>query len=146
MSPRWIRMVAVDLGGRANAASAARLKMELRTTQAANEVVDSLRATGQLPSNYVTKAEAVKNGWTPSKALGNTNPGAQLGGDVFSNSPPIAGLPQAAGRTRQEVDVGVSNAISRSNQPGTRLFYSNDGLLYITTDHCNTVKSIGVGK
>lgn len=54
-------MVAVDLGGgRANAASAARLKMELRTTQAANEVVDSLRATGQLSSNYVTKAEAVK--------------------------------------------------------------------------------------
>ncbi|OHX14463.1 hypothetical protein BI347_13830 [Chromobacterium sphagni] len=134
---------AVTSGGMANAASAAGLKMDLQTTQAANEVVDSLRATGQLPSNYVTKAEAVQNGWMPGKALGNTNPGAQLGGDVFNNSPPIAGLPQAAGRTWQEVDIGLSNAMSRSNQPGTRLLYSNDGLLYITTDHYNTVTSIG---
>lgn len=127
----------------ANAASAAGLKMDLQTTQAANEVIDSLRAIGQLPSNYVTKAEAVQNGWMPGKALGNTNPGAQLGGDIFNNVPPIAGLPQTTGRTWQEVDIGLSNTMSRSSQPGTRLLYSNDGLLYITTDHYNTVTSIG---
>ncbi|ABA73783.1 hypothetical protein Pfl01_2040 [Pseudomonas fluorescens Pf0-1] len=34
----------------------------------------------------------------------------------------------------------------RSNQPGTRLLYSDDGLLYITSDHYNTASSIGTWK
>ncbi len=59
----------------ANAATAASLKLDLQTTQAANEVVDSLKATGQLPSNYMTKTEAMQNGWKPGKALNNTMPG-----------------------------------------------------------------------
>ncbi|ARE66925.1 guanine-specific ribonuclease N1 and T1 [Moraxella catarrhalis] len=33
--------------------------------------------------------------------------------------------------------------MSRSKQPGTRLFYSNDGLLYIITDHYQSVTFIG---
>ena len=40
-------------------------------------------------------------------------------------------------------DVGLKNTISRSKQPGTRLLYSNDGLLYITTDHYQSVTFIG---
>ncbi|MED7666586.1 guanine-specific ribonuclease N1 and T1 [Pseudomonas moraviensis subsp. stanleyae] len=36
--------------------------------------------------------------------------------------------------------------MSRSNQPGTRLLYSNDGLLYITSDHYETVSPIGKWK
>jgi len=127
--------------GTANAATGARLKLDLKTTQAANEVVDSLRATGQLPSNYVTQAEAMQNGWKPGKALNNTTPGGQMGGDIYINKEGV--VPSAPGRVWYEADIGLSNTMARSNQPGTRLLYSNDGLLYITTDHYKTVTSIG---
>ena len=122
------------------------MKLDLKTTQAANEVVESLQATGKLPSNYVDKMQAAQQGWQPGKALNNSVPGGQMGGDVFNNVPPVNGLPQAANRVWQEVDIGLSNTMSRSNQPGTRLLYSNDGLLYITTDHYKTATSIGSWK
>ncbi|WP_368266061.1 ribonuclease domain-containing protein [Dickeya chrysanthemi] len=127
-----------------NAASYAGLKLDLQTTQAANDVVDSLRTTGTLPSNYVDKAQAVANGWKPGKALNNTNPGGQLGGDIFENSNNL--LPPSPGRVWREADIGLNNTMSRSNQPGTRLLYSSDGLLYITTDHYETATSIGKWK
>ncbi|MCE0490011.1 hypothetical protein LU196_08105 [Pantoea sp. Mb-10] len=127
-----------------NAASYAGLKLDLQTTQAANDVVDSLRTTGTLPSNYVDKAQAVANGWKPGKALNNTNPGGQLGGDIFENSNNL--LPSSPGRVWREADIGLNNTMSRSNEPGTRLLYSSDGLLYITTDHYETATSIGKWK
>nr|WP_323151256.1 ribonuclease domain-containing protein [Pseudomonas glycinae] len=52
----------------------------------------------------------------------------------------------APGRTWYEADAGLNNKMSRSNQPGTRLLYSDDGLLYITSDHYNTASSIGTWK
>lgn len=42
-----------------------------------------------------------------------------------------------------EADVGLNNMLGRNKQGGTRLVYSNDGLLYITTDHYETVIKIG---
>ena len=134
----------ITSGGTANAVASAGLKLDLKTTQAANEVVDSLRATGQLPSNYVTKTEAMQNGWQPGRAVNNTNPGRQIGGDVFDNSPQI--LPSSPGRVWYEADIGLSNTISRPKQPGTRLLYSNDGQLYITSDHYKSVTKIGTWK
>ncbi|QFS58266.1 type IV secretion protein Rhs [Pseudomonas chlororaphis subsp. aurantiaca] len=127
-----------------NAAKYAGLKRDLKTTEAANDLVESLRTTGRLPSNYVTKAQAKQNGWEPGKALNNNVPGGQLGGDVFYNDTNV--LPSAPGRTWYEADVGINNTISRAKQPGTRLLYSNDGLLYITSDHYDTVSSIGKWK
>ncbi|PQQ22828.1 hemagglutinin, partial [Photorhabdus luminescens] len=127
-----------------NAANYAGLKMDLKTTQAANEAVESLKTTGQLPKNYVTKSQAVNNGWKPGKALNNTTPGGQLGGDIFENSNNL--LPSSPGRVWREADIGLDNTMSRGNQPGTRLLYSNDGLLYITTDHYETAISIGKWK
>lgn len=108
-------------------------KRVLGAAESANPLVDSLRATGGLPSNYVTKAEAAAEGWAPGKALGNSIPGAQIGGDVFENADGL--LPRAAGRTWYEADVGLSNMMKRSKQPGTRLVYSNDGLAFVTGDH-----------
>ncbi|MGE1005741.1 ribonuclease domain-containing protein, partial [Ralstonia pseudosolanacearum] len=127
-----------------NAANYAGLKLDLKTTEAANEVIDSLRATGQLPENYVTKAEAAQQGWRPGKALQNSVPGGQLGGDVFANSTNI--LPSSPGRIWYEADVGLNSSMSRSNQSGTRLLYSSDGLLYITSDHYKSVVSVGKWK
>lgn len=92
----------------------------------------------------MTKADAMQNGWKPGKALNNTTPGGQIGGDVFENTSNV--LLSSSGRVWYEADIGMSNTMSRSNQPGTRLLYSNDGLLYITTDHYKTVTNIGTWK
>ncbi|WP_406364792.1 polymorphic toxin-type HINT domain-containing protein [Streptomyces sp. NBC_01546] len=105
----------------------------LATAEAANPLIESLRATGTLPGNYVTKLQASAAGWEPGKALGNKIPGAQIGGDVFENTDGL--LPSAGGRTWSEADVGINNMMKRSKQPGTRLVYSNDGLAYVTSDH-----------
>lgn len=111
--------------------------------QAANEVVDSLRTTGKLPSNYVTKESAYQKGWIEGKAVNNYIAGAQIGGDVYKNQERL--LPSAQGRVWYEADIGLNNKMSRGNplQPGSRLIYSSDGLLYITTDHYKSVISIG---
>lgn len=131
-----------NLGSSAhNAANYEKLKLDLNTTESANNVVESLRNTGQLPPNYVNKTQAVQQGWAPGKALNNTVPGGQIGGDIFHNTTGV--LPTAPGRIWYEADIGLSNTMSRSNQQGTRLLYSNDGLLYITTDHYKTATQIG---
>ncbi|MCD7909547.1 MAG: hemagglutinin repeat-containing protein, partial [Clostridium sp.] len=135
--------VAESIGDEAlhSSLSYARLKSELATIEVAEDVIYSLRTTGKLPPNYVTKEVAKASGWSAGKAVGNSIPEAQIGGDVFMNRDKL--LPSAAGRTWYEADVGLSNIVSRAKQPGTRLLYSNDGLLYITTDHYKTFTSIG---
>jgi ribonuclease len=127
-----------------NAARGAALREVLRVTEAANPLVDSLRATGKLPSNFVTDAQARAAGWSPGKALENYIPGGQMGGDVFRNSTGV--LPSAKGRVWYEADVGLRGTMSRSSQPGSRLLYSNDGKLFITTNHYETVHPIGTWK
>ncbi|CAB3749046.1 hemagglutinin repeat-containing protein [Paraburkholderia humisilvae] len=132
--------------GAESAVSYAGLKLDLKTTQAANELVDSLRTTGQLPSNYVTKSDAYQQGWQEGKAVNNYVPGGQIGGDIFRNSDGL--LPSADGRIWYEADIGLNNTMSRSNpvQPASRLLYSSDGLLYVTADHYKTAISIGLWK
>ncbi|WP_230326623.1 MULTISPECIES: ribonuclease domain-containing protein [unclassified Serratia (in: enterobacteria)] len=78
-------------------AQGALLNQYYRTAESANDAVNSLKATGKLPGNYVTKAQAEAAGWSKGKALGNYVPGGQIGGDVFANSTGI--LPDAPGRT-----------------------------------------------
>ncbi len=112
----------------------AKLTENLRTAELANPLADSLRETGRLPANFVTKAEAMQAGWKPGKALNNFVPGGQLGGDIFRD-PGSIGLPEATNRIWYEADVGLSNTMSRANQPGTRLLYSNDGMEFVTPDH-----------
>jgi len=125
----------------ANAAQFAKLQELLKATQAANGLVDSLRGTGGLPPDYITKDQARANGWEEGKALNNTNPGKHIGGDVFNNSPPVEGLP--TGHVWHEADIGDDPTKKRKNSPGWRLLYSEDGLLYITTDHYGTAEPIG---
>lgn len=127
-----------------NVVQYAKYKEVLKTTEKANPLVESLINTGGLPSNYITKSQAKINGWKPGKALDNYVKGAQIGGDVFKNTTGI--LPKAKGRIWCEADIGMNNLMSRAKQPGRRLLYSNDGLLYITYDHYKTVHKIGKWK
>lgn len=129
--------------GKANTATYAGLKLDLKTTEAANEVVESLRTTGELPKNYVTKGQAYQKGWEEGKAVGNFVPGGQIGGDVYRNSTNL--LPPEPGRIWYEADIGLSNALKRGNpaQPASRLLYSSDGLMYVPPDHYKTMVYIG---
>ena len=124
-----------------NAANAAKLNQSLQVAERAKPAIESLRNTGKLPSNYVTKSEATSAGWKPGKALKNSVPGGQIGGDIFRNSNSI--VPSASGRIWYEADIGLVSTMKRSKQPGTRLLYSNDGLLYVTPDHYQTAHPIG---
>lgn len=131
--------------GATSAVAAARLAEDLAAAQLANPLIDSLRATGSLPFNYVTKSAAAAAGWSPGKALDNYVPGGQLGGDVFKN-PADIGLPTAPGRTWREADIGLSGSMSRAKQPGTRLLYSNDGMAYVSPNHYGRVYQILGGR
>ena len=117
------------------------LKMDLQTHQSANHVIEHLQQYGKLPDEYVTKRIAeTKYGWKPGTALKK----GQIGGDIYRNEQQL--LPTSDGRVWFEADVGINNQISRNKQPGTRLLYSNDGLLFITTDHYKSFKEIGKWK
>ena len=131
-------------GAGENSVSHEKYKKILKTTEAANPLVDSLKQTGKLPLNYITKAQAESFGWKPGKALNHYAPGKQIGGDIFENTTGI--LPSAPNRVWYEADVGLTNKMTRTKQPGTRLLYSNDGQLYITYDHYLTVYNIGTWK
>jgi hypothetical protein len=127
-------------GGAANANARVLLANQLRTADAAGPLLDSLRASGKLPANFVTKAQAEAAGWMPGKAIGNYVPGGQLGGDVFLNTTKV--VPPAPGRIWFEADVGLVSEMTRAKQPGTRLLYSSDGLAYVTFDHYETAIQI----
>ncbi|WP_429695578.1 hypothetical protein [Bacillus pseudomycoides] len=71
------------VGGAKNITAHENYKEVLKTTQDANPLVESLRETGKLPGNFVSKNAAIQNGWKPGKALENYVPGGQIGGDIF---------------------------------------------------------------
>nr|WP_276318272.1 ribonuclease domain-containing protein [Serratia microhaemolytica] len=106
--------------------------------------MESLRNTGKLPAHYLTKEMATEKGWRAGKALHNSVKNGKIGGDIFKDADNL--LPSMPDRIWYEADIGLDSKMSRSNQPGTRLLYSNDGLLYITTDHYESVTSIGKWK
>lgn len=93
------------------------------------EVALYLETYGQLPDNFITKAEARKLGWEGG-SLEPYAPGKCIGGDKFGNYEGL--LPEEKGRTYQECDIDTLGAESRGAK---RIVYSNDGLIYYTEDH-----------
>lgn len=87
---------------------------------------------GKLPSNFITKAEAQKLGWSGG-GLEKYAPGKSIGGDRFGNYE--GKLPKKTGRTYTECDIDTLGASSRGAK---RIVFSNDGLVYYTDDHYNT--------
>ncbi len=94
------------------------------------EVALYLHLYGQLPDNFITKAEAQAAGWTGGNVEPYTGEGTALGGSRFGNYEER--LPQAEGRTYQECDIDTVGASSRGAK---RIVFSNDGLIYYTDDH-----------
>ncbi|SMC20035.1 ribonuclease [Clostridium acidisoli DSM 12555] len=95
-------------------------------------VANYIHEYNKLPSNYITKEQAEELGWEPGFNLWDYAPGCSIGGDIFTNSEGV--LPSAPGRVWHECDINYNGG----HRGADRLVYSNDGLIYGTSDHYNT--------
>ena len=84
---------------------------------------------GHLPSNFITKNQARALGWSGG-SVERYKEGAAIGGDSFGNREGI--LPKASGRKYYECDIDTNGKSSRGAK---RIVFSNDGLIYYTSDH-----------
>lgn len=110
---------------------------EISVRTADRQVASYLQQHRRLPDFYLTKAQARREGWTPSKGnLCQVLPGRAIGGDRFANRE--GKLPADAERRWYEADVNY-HCGRRSTD---RLLYSNDGLIYLTTDHYRSFQRV----
>jgi len=101
------------------------------------EVSDYLRKHNRLPDHYITKKEAERLGWVPAEGnLHLVAPGKSIGGDRFGNREGL--LPKAKDRIWYEADIHYE----KGTRGADRIVYSNDGLIYMTTDHYKTFTDI----
>lgn len=97
---------------------------------ARDEVAMYIKTYGCLPQNFITKDDAEDLGWISSKGnLHEVAPGKSIGGDYFGNREGL--LPKASGRKYYECDINYSGGYRGSE----RIVYSNDGLIFYTSDH-----------
>lgn len=87
-----------------------------------DEVALYIHTYGCLPSNYITKSQAKAQNYPSNKCCG---------GDRFYNKEGL--LPEKSGRVYYECDI---DTLGRGSNRGTkRIVYSNDGLIYYTSNH-----------
>lgn len=84
---------------------------------------------GELPENYITKAEARALGW-PGGSLEPYAPGCAIGGDRFGNYEGL--LPEEKGLAYTECDIGT---VGRESRGAKRLVFDGEGRIYYTEDH-----------
>lgn len=88
---------------------------------------------GKLPSNYISKTKAKKQGWEATEGnLWDVLPGKSIGGGPFENNE--GNLPEKDGRSYKECDIDYDGGARNAK----RIVFSNDGLIYYTDDHYNT--------
>ena len=92
-------------------------------------VVLYLELYGELPGNFITKAEARELGWNGG-SVEDYKAGGAIGGDYFGNYEEL--LPKADGRTYHECDIDTNGASGRGAK---RVVFSSDGLYFYTSDH-----------
>ena len=84
----------------------------------------------ELPPNYITKEEAIEQGWEASEGnLWEVTDELSIGGDRFYNREGL--LPENEGRIYYEADINYEGGYRGPE----RLVFSNDGLIYYTPDH-----------
>ncbi|GGG65443.1 ribonuclease domain-containing protein [Paenibacillus radicis (ex Gao et al. 2016)] len=100
-------------------------------------VSDYIRQHHKLPDNFITKKEAEQLGWVASKGnLNQVAPGKSIGGDRFGNREGL--LPKEKNRIWYEADINYK----KGTRGADRILYSNDGLIYMTTDHYKSFTDI----
>jgi hypothetical protein len=101
------------------------------------EVADYVKKHQRLPDNFITKKDARRLGWDPSRGnLRDVAPGKSIGGDVFGNREKR--LPAKKGRVWFEADIQYKGG----KRGKDRIVFSNDGLIYKTEDHYRTFSRI----
>jgi hypothetical protein len=93
------------------------------------ETVQALRAEGRLPRQYITKRRAEELGWRAGRDLCAIAGRDAIGGDRFRDR--RHALPNS-GRRWREADLDERCGLRRGSH---RLIWSDDGLIYVTTDH-----------
>lgn len=84
----------------------------------------------KLPSNYITKKEAKKLGWSGG-SLESYAPGKCIGGDYFGNYE--GNLPEDTEYHECDIDT-----LGKKSRGAKRIVYSDDGYVYYTEDHYET--------
>ena len=95
-----------------------------------------LHTYNKLPKNFITKNQAKKLGWSGGSLLSYA-PDKSIGGDVYYNYE--KNLPKKEGRIYYECDIDTLGALERGAE---RLVYSNDGLIYYTSDHYSSFEKL----
>ena len=96
----------------------------------------TLFTRGILPDYYITREEAIALDWKSSKPLAKYAPGKMLFGGIYYNTE--GRLPSAPGRIWFEADINYYSG----KRNGHRVVFSNDGLVFVTYDHCITFYEI----
>ncbi|MDE5946598.1 MAG: ribonuclease [Oscillospiraceae bacterium] len=101
------------------------------------DVAEYIHTFGTLPENFITKREAQDLGWVSSEGnLWDVAYGMSIGGDRFGNYEKL--LPDADGRNWTECDVNYTGGFRGSE----RIIFSNDGLIFYTSDHYESFEQI----
>ena len=102
-----------------------------------DDVAEYIHLYGKLPENFITKNEAEDLGWVASKGnLWEVSDKLVIGGDKFGNREGL--LPKASGRVWYECDVNYEGGFRGDD----RIVFSNDGLIYFTSDHYASFKKL----
>lgn len=100
-------------------------------------IADYLFRHGELPPNFITKAEAKALGWDSSRNyVSDVAPGMSIGGDRYGNYE--GKLPKAKGRKFTECDCNYRGG----KRNGERIVFSNDGRVWYTRDHYGTFEEL----
>lgn len=103
------------------------------------EVAVYLTLYEKLPGNFISKYDAENLGWDNRKGnLDKVAPGCSIGGNRFGNYEGL--LPEAKGRKYTECDIDYDGGYRN----GERIVFSNDGLIFYTSDHYQTFTPVKV--
>lgn len=87
----------------------------------------------KLPENFITKRQAGELGWKSSEGnLWDVTDKMSIGGDKFGNREKLLTVKQ--GRQYYECDINYEGKYRGAE----RLVFSEDGLIYYTSDHYNS--------
>ena len=101
------------------------------------EVAAYIYQYGELPTNYLTKDEAMDLGWVASKGnLWKVTDQMSIGGNKFGNYEGL--LPTQPGRQYYECDIDYQGG----SRNAKRIVYSNDGLIFYTDDHYESFQQL----
>ena len=102
-----------------------------------DEVALYIHTYGHLPSNYISKTKARNKGWVASEGnLQDVCPGMSIGGSEYYNDE--GELPDANRRRWTECDINYHGGYRGAE----RIVFSNDGLIFYTSDHYQTFEQL----